>query len=54
MTIPEEQAERFRVVAERLAAAERELILARKKYNRALRNWEATAQTRLDEGREAL
>jgi hypothetical protein len=43
----ETQLELIRIRAEELSKAEANLIAARKKYNRALRNWEASAQTKL-------
>jgi len=48
MTISEEQAERIKLAAAELSTAESRLISARKAYNRAQRNYDQAAQTRLD------
>lgn len=47
--VNEDRAERMRVCADRLSQAERELTNARKKYARALREWDAASQVKLDD-----
>jgi len=44
----EDQAERVRLAAERLAVAEAALIQARKKYNQAMRAYDRACQVKLE------
>jgi len=48
MAVTGEHAERMRLAADRLAQAERSLMIARKSYAKALREWDQAAQVRLD------
>lgn len=48
MTVSEDQAQRMRLAADRLATAERGLIAARKQYAQALRAWDSCAQVKLE------
>jgi hypothetical protein len=48
MPVTEEQAEKMRLAAERLAQAERVLMRARQDYNKAMKAWDNAAQVKLD------
>lgn len=48
MTMTEDAAGRVRIAAEKLGSAEAGLIQARKKYNRAMREYDQACQVKLE------